>query len=432
MNGISKQKRTTNEDHEEPAQWVDVDSIHPWEDNPKPITEVDIERMKVSIERFGWADVITAREEDGEIIGGHLRHEAAIRLGMSKVPVRFLPLSQPEARALSVAVTRHEELRRFDDSIGLVLRGLEEDGADITGLGWSDEELAEIISSAIVDQLEEENEEDIPEPQAKVHSVLGEVYELGPHRLVCGDSTTSESWDSLLCGEKVRMVWTDPPYGVDIVGCSGVGSKETPASIRRKLGGQTIINDKTRDDLSMFLSDVFGLAVAYCRSGSAWYVSAPSMGEWFNVFGLVLLDLEIWKHTLVWLKNSFVLGQSDYHYRHEPIFYGWVPGSAHYFTNDRTQDTVHQCDRPSASKEHPTMKPVSLIRRHIENSSKSGWLVADPFGGSGSTLIACAESGRVARLIELDPKYCDVIRRRWTRYAKKNNLELGSGSLGDE
>ena len=416
MNGISKQKRTTNEDHEEPAQWVDVDSIHPWEDNPKPITEVDIERMKVSIERFGWADVITAREEDGEIIGGHLRHEAAIRLGMSKVPVRFLPLSQPEARALSVAVTRHEELRRFDDSIGLVLRGLEEDGADITGLGWSDEELAEIISSAIVDQLEEENEEDIPEPQTKVHSVLGEVYELGPHRLVCGDSTTSESWDSLLCGEKVRMVWTDPPYGVSYVGGSGL----------------TVQNDDlSLEKLESFLSDALGLALAHCKPGAAWYV-ASSPSKMIEAFVSVLLKLEIYKHMLIWVKNRFVLGNADYHYGFEVVFYGWKPGANHYFINDRTQTNVHECDRPSASKEHPTMKPVSLIRRHIENSSKSGWLVADPFGGSGSTLIACAESGRVARLIELDPKYCDVIRRRWTRYAKKNNLELGSGSLGDE
>jgi len=132
---------------------------------------------------------------------------------------------------------------------------------------------------------------------------------------------------------------------------------------------------------------------------------------------------------LIWVKHSLVMGRSDYHYRHEPIFYGWVPGAAHYFVDDRTQDSVLEFDRPGRSADHPTMKPVALVAKCIENSSKPGWIVGEPFGGSGTTLIACAQTGRVARLIELDPRYVDVIRRRWTKWAKQNNRPVGTGGL---
>lgn len=146
-------------------------------------------------------------------------------------------------------------------------------------------------------------------------------------------------------------------------------------------------------------------------------------------FAITLYELGVWRQTLTWLKHHFVFGRRDYHYRHEPIFYGWTPGAAHYFVDDRTQDSVLEFDRPSRSPEHPTMKPVALVQKCIENSSKPGWLVGDPFGGSGTTLIACAQSGRVARLIELAPRYCDVIRRRWTKFATSAGVDPGAGAL---
>ncbi|MGA0398205.1 MAG: DNA-methyltransferase, partial [Ilumatobacteraceae bacterium] len=306
-------------------------------------------------------------------------------------------------------------VRTFDESIGALLADMQSEGIDLDGLGWSEDELRDIIAAGQVEELEPEDPEDVPEVATVVHSAMGEVYELGPHRLVCGDSTSPESWGALMQGEQAQMVWTDPPYGVSYVGGSGL----------------TIQNDDlSPSELKSFLSDALGLALVHSKVGAAWYVASPA-GDLFGVFAQVLSELEVWKHTLVWLKDRFVMGRCDYHYRHEAIFYGWKPGGAHYFIDDRTQDSVHEVKRPGASKEHPTMKPVELIRRHIENSSKPGWLVAEPFGGSGSTLMACAETGRVARLIELDPKYCDVIRRRWTRYAKKNGLDAGSGALED-
>lgn len=139
--------------------------------------------------------------------------------------------------------------------------------------------------------------------------------------------------------------------------------------------------------------------------------------------------MQVWRHTLVWVKNVLVIGRSDYHYRHESIFYGWTPGAAHYFVSERTHDSVLEFNRPTKSGDHPTMKPVELVEYCIGNSSKPGWIVGEPFGGSGTTLIACAKTGRIARVIEIDPRYCDVIRRRWTKYAISAGVDPGPGRL---
>lgn len=268
-------------------------------------------------------------------------------------------------------------------------------------------------------EVEGEQEEDIPVSDAAPDSRPGQVYELGPHRLVCGDSTKAESWALLLPnGERLQMVWTDPPYGVSYVG--------------KTADAMTIKNDAlSPEQLEQFLRDALGMVVAHCLPGAVWYVASPAMCGPFYTFCTVLNGFDIWRHTLVWVKSAFVMGHADYHYRHEPIFYGWVPGAAHYFVDDRTQDSVLEYDKPSRNGEHPTMKPVGLVAKCIENSSKRGWVVGEPFGGSGTTLIACAETGRVARLIELDPRYCDVIRRRWTKWAANNNVPAGSGALYD-
>lgn len=259
---------------------------------------------------------------------------------------------------------------------------------------------------------------------AAADSRPGMVYELGPHRLVCGDSRDPAVWAQLLPGgERLQLVWTDPPYGVSIAG----GPKD--ARNARFASGDTIANDDLNaDELQVFLRAAFAVLFASTAPGAAWYVAAPA-GPLFGVFGAELSALDVWRHTLVWVKQHFVFGRCDYHYRHEAIFYGWTPGAAHYFVDDRTQDSVLEFDRPSRSPEHPTMKPVALVRKCIENSSKPGWLVGEPFGGSGTTLIACAESGRVARVIELAPRYCDVIRRRWTRYAREAGIDPGPGAL---
>ena len=198
------------------------------------------------------------------------------------------------------------------------------------------------------------------------------------------------------------MVWTDPPYGVSYV--------------VKTADALTIENDALdADGLDDFLRSVFALALTHTSPGACWYVAAPA-GPLTMIFGQALIDLGVYRQMLIWVKDQFVMGHSDYHYRHEPVYYGWTPGAAHHALADRKQDTIHEADRPKRSKEHPTMKPVELIARHIGNSTDPGQLVVDPFGGSGSTLIACHTTGRPAALIELDPKYADVILRRYQEH----------------
>jgi site-specific DNA-methyltransferase (adenine-specific) len=233
--------------------------------------------------------------------------------------------------------------------------------------------------------------------------------------LVCGDSRDDAAWNLLMGDERAQMVWTDPPYGVSYVG-------KTAESL-------TINNDSLSEvQLLEFLRQAFKACAERCRPGSAWYVASPA-GPLFGAFGIALKEIDAWRHTLVWVKQQFVLGRADYHYRHEPIFYGWLPGASHYFIEDRTQDSVLEFDRPHRSSDHPTMKPVALVRKCIENSSMPGWIVVDPFGGSGTTLAACVEAGRVARLIELDPRYCDVIRRRWGTLAISAGIDPGPDAI---
>jgi site-specific DNA-methyltransferase (adenine-specific) len=192
----------------------------------------------------------------------------------------------------------------------------------------------------------------------------------------------------------------------------------------------TIENDDLDPEaLGALLEQALGALLERCKPGGAWYVAGPNNGDVGATFVRVLHALGVYRHQLIWLKPSLVLGRCDYHYRHEPIFYGWKPGAAHHFIEDRSQDTVHEFDKPSVSKEHPTMKPVDLVARHIENSSKPGWIVGDAFGGSGTTLLAAARTGRVARLVELDPRFADVIRDRWTRWAIEAGVDPGPGAL---
>jgi site-specific DNA-methyltransferase (adenine-specific) len=237
----------------------------------------------------------------------------------------------------------------------------------------------------------------------------------GPrHALLCGDATQPAALTALMDSQKADMVWTDPPYGVAYVG--------------KTKDALTIDNDALDEaGLEVLLRSSLVNALAATREGGAWYVAAPA-GPLFHIFAAVLRDLGVWRQTLNWVKSTFVIGRSDYHYRHESIFYGWKPGATHYFVDDRTLDTVLEFDKPSKSTEHPTMKPVALVAFCINNSTKHGAMVLDVFAGSGSTLIACEKTGRRAMLIELDPVYCDVIVRRWQNFTGSEATLAGDGS----
>lgn len=430
------------------AEYVPAATLAPWKSNPRRNDEAS-KSVAASIVRFGFGNPILARRDGGEVIAGHTRlkavallpkmwssagpearatwHAEAVALATKPpmVPVRYMDLTETEAHALALADNKLGELADWDDgTLAEALRELEAAGAQIDDLGFDEAALREMLGGA--DKVPDDGPPAVEEGPA--HSVAGEVYSLGPHRLVCGDSRDAAVWDLLLGGDRLQMVWTDPPYGVAIVG----GNHALSPAERLAKGGKVIENDELSPaDLQVFLSAALGAALERCEKGAAWYVAAPDNAAFFMAFATVLTAMDVWRHSLIWLKSSFVMGRADYHYRHEHIYYGWAPGAAHYFVDDRTQDSILEFDRPKASADHPTMKPIELVERCILNSSKPGWIVGEPFGGSGTTLLAAARTGRLARLIELSPHYCDVIRRRWTRWAKDAGVDPGPGALAD-
>ena len=406
------------------ATWTPLASLTPWEQNPRDNTEAIAEVAK-SIRRFGFGAPIVANSRDSTIIAGHTRLEAAKRLGLEEVPVRWMDLDPVDAKALALADNRVGEIATWDDAmLAQVLADLAAvDESVLADTGFSNEELSELMAD--VDGVEDVEDPGPGEPPAEPVSQVGEIYALGPHRLVCGDSTEMATLDLLMDGEAVNGVWTDPPYGVAYVG----GYHSLPPQDRIKAGGLTVANDKLdHSGLSKMLGLVFENTLAHCHKGAPWYV-ATTPAHPFRAFADVLHRLGIWRHTMVWLKNSLVMGLADYHYRFELVLYGWAPGGAHPWIGGRAQDNVLEVDRPKRSKEHPTMKPVELIERCLVNHFKGEAVILDPFGGSGSTLIACARLGLQARLVELSPAYCDVIRRRWTRWAVEAGQDPGSGAL---
>ena len=351
----------------------------------------NLDAIAASLLKFGQRKPLVVHR--GVVLAGNGTLEAARSLGWTEIDVAEVPddWDNDTAKAYALADNRTAELAEWDESeLAKQLLELVDNEWDIAELGF---EMPQVI------EVEPIDEDDVPEAPAEPKTKLGNVWQLGKHRLVCGDSTDVTVLDKLLGQEKADLVWTDPPYGVSYVG--------------KTKDALTIENDTLNiAELEEFLRSAFNAIFTATKPGACWYVAAPS-GNLFQAFSIPLSELEVWRHTLVWVKDTLVMGRADYHYRHESIFYGWTPGAAHQTPPDRKQDTIWEIKRPKANKEHFTMKPVELIERAIQNSSLAGQLVLDAFGGSGSTLIACEQTKRVARLIELDPKYCDVIVTRW-------------------
>jgi site-specific DNA-methyltransferase (adenine-specific) len=247
------------------------------------------------------------------------------------------------------------------------------------------------------------------ETQTRV--MYGDLWQCGEHRVLCGDSTKAEDVGRVMAGEKAEMVWTDPPYGVSV----GDKNKWLNSIAPSNRVEENLHNDSLDEaGLLTMLTDAFTNAAIACTAGAAWYVAAPA-GPLHLLFGQVLKSMNIWRQTLQWVKNNSTFSPMgvSYHWKAEPIFYGWMPNGAHRYHGDRTQTTVWEIDRPQASPEHPTMKPVELVARAVGHASLAGEIVLDVFGGSGTTLIACERTNRKARLIEIEPKYVNVILSRW-------------------
>lgn len=376
---------------------VKLEKLTPDPQNVRTHDSRNLDAIKKSLEAFGQRKpIVVAKANDGTlvVIAGNGTLEAARALGWESITVAEVPedWDADKARAYAIADNRTAELADWDE-VGLASALLELDA-----VGWDMGTLG--FEPAVQDLDTEDLEETDAEPPAEPYSKLGDVWQLGPnHRVVCGSAADDSAYVAVLEGQFVDLVWTDPPYGVEYVG--------------KTKDALTIQNDDLQgDNLRQFLADTLTPAWAHCRPGAAWYVAAPS-GDLFYEFATVLKELKVWRHTLAWVKDAFVMGRADYHYRHESIFYGWKDGASHTWNGGRKQDTVVNVARPKRNADHPTMKPVALVALHIENSTHPNDLVLDCFGGSGSTMLAALAKGRRSALIELDPRYVDVICRRF-------------------
>jgi DNA modification methylase len=399
-----------------------MDKLLPYARNARQHSDEQIAQIAASIAEFGFVNPCLVGA-DGVLVAGHGRLAAARKLGLATVPVVVLDhLTPTQRRALVLADNRLAELATWDDALLRVeLEALQDEGFDLDLTGFDADALAELLADE-EPQIEGRTEDDaIPEMPEEPVSRPGDVWRLGPHRLVCGDATTAEAYARLFPdGERADMVFTDPPYNVNYAN-----------SAKDKLRGKhrPILNDALGEGFYDFLYDALALIMAHTRG--AIYV-AMSSSELDTLQAAFRAAGGHWSTFIIWAKNTFTLGRSDYQRQYEPILYGWPEGATRHWCGDRDQGDVWQIKKPAKNDLHPTMKPVDLVERAIRNSSRPGDVVLDPFGGSGTTLIAAEKAGRVARLIELDPKYADVIVRRWQEWTGRQAMREAHGMAFDE
>ncbi len=381
------------------VELVEITKVIPYARNPRR-NDGAVAKVAASIKEFGFRQPIVV-DPEMVIIAGHTRLQAALALGLKKVPVHIAEgLTESQIKAYRIADNRTNEEAEWDNELlGLELIDLKESGFDLDLTGFDLDELNKILASELGAGLTDEDA--VPELEDNAVSRLGDVWILGNHKLLCGDSTRKESFDILLDGMLADMVFTDPPYNVNY-----------GATMKDKIRGnkRIIKNDNLGEDFYGFLLASCKNLISVCKGSIYICMSSSELDTLQKAFREAGGH---WSTFVVWAKNTFTIGRSDYQRQYEPILYGWAEGSKHYWCGDRSQGDVWNFNKPKVNDLHPTMKPVELVQRAIENSSKSRDIVLDCFAGSGSTLIAAEKAGRSARLIELDPKYCDVILKRW-------------------
>lgn len=368
-----------------------VSDLIAYENNPRKNDDA-VDAVASSIKSFGFKVPVIV-DSNNVIIAGHTRVKACKKLGITEVPCVIADdLTEDQIKAFRLADNKTSELAEWDlDKLSEELKFIE---MDMSQFGFED--LEQELDREVLEDEFDENEAVSENP----YSRKGDIFILGNHKLMCGDSTINDDVKKLVDGKQVDMIFTDPPYNVDYEGSTGM----------------KIQNDKQKDeDFYNFLSSAFNNMFECVKPGGVIYcchadTEGLNFRTTFKNAGFKLAE------CLIWVKNSLVLGRQDYHWRHEPILYGWKEGAGHYFVDDRTQDTIWEYNKPKANNLHPTMKPLELVGKAIKNSSKRNESVLDLFGGSGSTLIACEQIQRNAFLMELDERYVDVIVKRYLRF----------------
>ena len=395
------------------VQSLPISDIKPYEQNPRK-NNAAVAGVMRSIQEYGFQQPLVL-DVNHEVVVGHTRLKAADALGMTEVPcVVAEGLTDEQVKAYRIMDNKSGEVAEWDyDLLKGEVYDLMELDFDLDLTGFSEVDLQELglldpeVNEGLVD------EDEVPDAPANPTTVNGDVWLLGSHRLMCGDSTSFEDLSRLMDNRKADMWLSDPPYNVKYEG-------KTKEAL-------TIQNDAMDDqDFRQFLTDAFSAADSVMKAGAVFYIwHADSEG--YNFRGAAKDVGWHVRQCLIWKKHVMVMGRQDYHWKHEPCLYGWKAGSGHLWASDRKQTTILEFDRPMRSTDHPTMKPVELIEYQMLNNTKGADAVLDSFGGSGTTLIAAEKNGRDCFTMELDPKYCDVIIKRWEAYTGKEATHQYTG-----
>lgn len=395
-------------------EYRSVDSLIPYANNARTHSDEQLAQIAASIREFGFNNPILVDGDRG-LIAGHGRLLGARKLGLTMVPVIELAhLSPTQKRAYILADNRLAESAGWDNELlSLELADLSVAEFDLDLLGFSADELDKLLDSENTGLTDDDA---VPEVTESAISKSGDVWLLGEHKLLCGDATKAEDYKALLGDELADMTVTDPPYNVNYANTA-----------KDKLRGtnRPILNDNMGEGFSAFLLATCQNILAVTKG--AVYI-AMSSSELDTLQSAFRAAGGKWSTFVIWAKNTFTMGRADYQRQYEPILYGWKDGSQHYWCGARNQGDVWQIKKPHKNDLHPTMRPVELMERAVRNSSKTRDIVLDPFGGSGTTIIACEKSGRRARLMELDPKYVDVIVKRWQEFTGKQATRWADGA----
>lgn len=375
-----------------------IEQLIPAEYNPRKDLkpgDAEYEKLKRSLEEFGYVEPIIWNKTTRHVVGGHQRLKVLISMGISEVECVIIEMNEEKEKALNIALNKISG--DWDkDKLAHLITDLNAADFDVSLTGFEPGEIDDLFKDSVRDRIKEDNFDVDSELKKPAVSRLGDVWILGRHRLFCGDSTKKETFDTLMDGKTANLVVTDPPYNVNYEGSAG-----------------KIKNDNMGNDaFYQFLLDAFrNTEHVLSQDGSIYVFHADTEGLNFR---RAFADAGFYlSGTCIWKKQSLVLGRSPYQWQHEPVLFGWKKKGKHLWYSDRKQSTIWEFDKPKKNADHPTMKPVALLAYPIMNSSLTNSIVLDPFGGSGSTLIACEQSNRICFTIELDEKYCDVIVKRY-------------------
>ncbi len=377
---------------------IKIEKLNPAEYNPRKDLkpgDPEYEKLKNSILTFGYVEPVLWNKSTGNIIGGHQRYKVLVELGEKEIDCVVVDMDSENEKALNIALNKVSG--NWDkDKLMLLIEDLQGVDFDVSLTGFDPAELDDLFKDSLKDNIKEDDfdvEEELKKPAI---SKLGDLWLLGKHRLICGDSTNSKTYEDLMDGKLANLTITDPPYNVNYEGTAG------------KIKNDNMGNQAFYDFL---LASFQGMETVMAKDSSIYVFHADTEGlnfrKAFSDAGFYLSG------TCIWKKQSLVLGRSPYQWQHEPVLFGWKKKGKHNWYSDRKQTTIWEFEKPKKNKEHPTMKPVALVAYPILNSSLTNCIVLDPFGGSGSTLIACEQTDRICHMIELDEKYTDVIVKRY-------------------